>query len=265
MVACKFSLPGIFFGLLVIGSAVPALAAGPSVAFDFGSIAECRDVTSAEAAESYPGEKIVELKLRVSMNLLVGEIRDVQVVRIEVGDSDSRIRVHSFEPGTRLESHLSGDIHWSRTVEKGNTLGVSLGGEAPVPLGDVVAHITPSASGGLSKREVVTERQTRIAPKHVVVASGTFGHEHGVFFKLRASQQSSLEGVHDLTIRFLVPDSWRGDSLKVCCQAIGQEKFLWMKQPATWVHTCAPVAIYLADDREARQAAQAHVESEDRS
>ena len=62
MVACKFSLPGIFFGLLVIGSAVPALAAGPSVAFDFGSIAECRDVTSAEAAESYPGEKIVELK-----------------------------------------------------------------------------------------------------------------------------------------------------------------------------------------------------------
>ena len=256
----------VWFGcLLLVISSTTAGAADPAIAFDFGRTAECHDLTLAESAEVFPHEKIVELRLRVSVHLLSGSVDDVEEVRIEIGDCDSRMRVHSFEPGTTLESRHTEPVRWSRTTEHSKSLGATLGGELPVPMGEVVAHVTPSISGGLSNREVITETEHRLAPQHVVVASGTIGQEHGVFFKLRSSPLSSLEGVHELTVRFIVPDSWRGDSVRVCCQATGQEKFLWMKQQTTWEHVCAPVAIYLAGDLKARQAAQRFAEKTDRS
>ena len=182
------SLPWAFWcSLSIVAYCDPSWAAAPSVSFDFAGLAECRDVTSPKETEEFPGEKIIELKLRVSVRLLAGDLHKVDEVRIEARDCDSRMRVHSFEPNTRLETYLSDDIQWSRTVEKGSNIGATLGGEAPVLLGEAVAHVTPSVSGGLSKREVITETKTRLAPKHVVVTSGTIEKEHGVFFKLRKS------------------------------------------------------------------------------
>lgn len=245
--------------LLVNGSAV-ARASSPSIAFDFGRTAECRDVTPADSDEIFPHEKVVELRLRVSVHLLEGNLDDVEEVRIEIGDCDSLIRVHAFEPSTRLESHHTRDIRRSTTTEQTKSVAASLGGELPVPLGEVVAHVTPTVSGGVSNREVVTETEHRVAPQHVVVASGTIGQEHGVFYKLRSSPLSSLEGVHELTVRFIVPEDWRGDSVRVCCRATGREQFLWIKQEATWGHTCGAVALYLSGDLKARQAAQRFVE-----
>ena len=247
----------VYFALAATSQIV--LAEDPMIAFDFGRTAECRDVTPVESQEIYPDEKVVELKLNVSVHLLAGNMSDVDEIRIEIGDCDHRMRVHSFEPSTRLESKMSEDIQWTKTTEKNKTFGASLGGEAPVPLGDVVAHVTPSMTGGVAHREVVTETQTRIAPKHVVVASGTVDQQRGVFFKLKPTPQTTLEGVHELTVRFTVPDTWRGDSLRVSCQALGQEKFLWLKQPKTWATLRAPIAVYLAGDIKARTAAKLHV------
>jgi hypothetical protein len=249
--------------MLSPGNAV-ALAGSPQVAFDFGRVAECVDVTPAESEELYPGEKIVELKLRVSVHLLAGNINDVEEVRIEIGDSDNRMRVHSFSPGTQLTSHWSQDIEWCRTTEESKTLGASLGGELPTPVGGLIAHVTPTLSGGLTNGEKITEKQVRIAPKYAVVASGTISEEHGVFFKLRTSPQTSLEGTHEFTVRFIVPDNWRGDGVRVCCQATGTEKVLWMKQQATWAHACSGVALYLAGDAKARQAALRFADSRER-
>ncbi len=250
---------------MFMAGAGTTLAANPSLAFDFSRTAECRDVTSTAVEDVFPGEKIVELRLRVSVHLLQGQPADVEEVRIEIGDCDNRMRVHSFEPTTRLESPYSRDIRWSKTTERNKALNTSLGGELPAVLGETVAHVTPSIDGGAGKREVVSETQYRIAPKQVVVASGTIGQEHGVFFKLRSSPQTSLEGVHELVVRFIVPEKWRADTLRVCCQANGQEKFLWMKQQTTWDHTCAPVALYLAGDIKARQAAERFAANGERS
>lgn len=246
---------GILSLMLLVGGSVATLAAPPRIAFDFGRIAECVDVTPAESEVLYPGEKIVELKLRVSVHLLSGNINDVEEVRIEIGDGDSRMRVHSFSPGTQLTSNLNGDIEWCRTTEESSTLGASLGGELPTPVGTLIANVTPTLSGGVSNGEKITEKQIRVAPKFAVVASGTIAQAHGVFFKLRSSPQTSLEGTHEFTVRFIVPELWRGDGIRVCCQATGTEKVLWMKQQATWGHVCSGVALYLAGDAKARQAA----------
>ena len=236
-----------------------AFAGAPQLAFDFGRTAECREILSESAQQHYSDRKLVELNLRVSVHLLSGSISDVDEVRIENGDCDQHIRVESFAPSTQLHSEYSDDITVTKSTESGKNFGATLGGEAPVPLGDVVAHVLPSINGGMSSHDVRTETQKRKAPQYAVVASGTIRQEHGVFFKLRSSPQSTLEGTHELTVRFRVPDNWRGDSLKVCCTATGQEKFLWTKQQTTWARTCAPVAVYLAGDVEARTAAEAYV------
>jgi hypothetical protein len=249
---------------LLAMSHAPARAGDPQVAFDFGNIAECVDVSPTDNEAIYPGEKIIELNLRVSVHLLSGNIDDVQEVRVEIGDSDNRMRVQSFAPGTQLTSHLSQDIEWSKTTENSNTFGASLGGELPTAVGGLIAHVTPTISGGTSNREKITEKQVRVAPTFAVVASGTISQEHGVFFKLRSSPQNSLEGTHELTVRFIVPENWRGDSVRVCCQATGTEKVLWMKQQTTWAHTCSGVALYLAGDARARQAAIRFVDSRER-
>ncbi|MEM8945248.1 MAG: hypothetical protein AAGD11_08695 [Planctomycetota bacterium] len=241
-----------------------ASAGRPELTFDFGRTTECHDVTEEFAARLPdqhldPDQRLIELKLRVSVHLLTGNIKDIDEVRIEISDCDSRLRVESFSPNTRLQSDYSDEISVTKTIEHGHSLGASLGGEAPVPLGDVVAHVLPSVNGGISKREVLTEKQSRLAPQYAVIASGTIDHEHGVFFKLRSSPQSTLEGSHEFVVRFVVSEGWRGDSLRVCCSATGRQKFLWTKQQTTWSKTCAPVAIYLAGDTEARLAAEEHI------
>jgi hypothetical protein len=251
------------FAVLVI-STQPSLAAAPQLAFDFGRVMECVDVTPEDMSELYPGEKIIELRMRVSLHLLSGKIDDVEEVRIEIGDRKGHMRVHNFSPGTTLQNHQGNDIEWSRTTEHSNTLGATLGGQLPAPVGKMIANVTPSVSGGRSNREVVTEKQTRLAPKVAVIASGTIGQERGVFFKLRNSPQSTLEGTHEVTVQFRVPEKWRGESIRVCCQATGKEKVLWMRQQATWGHICAPVALYMAGDTKARQAAIQFIDANQR-
>ena len=257
----KFWLPTkILWVVLWLSTQVGVAQAGkPAITFDFARLAACHESSSGDGSDIYPDEKLVELKLRVSVHLLAGNIGDVEEVRIEVKDCDNEMRVHSFAPGTRLQSEYSKDIKVTKSTESGKTLGASLGGALPVPAGEFVAQVSPTLSGGISEREVVTEVQQRVAPQQAVVASGTIHQEHGVFFKLRSSPQTSLEGVHELTLRLLVPQNWRGDSVHVCCYATGHEKMLWMKQETTWAQACAPVVLYLAGDFKARQAALNHV------
>jgi len=239
-------------------SSLTVAYAAPVVEFDFGRTVECRKVLVPEQNEKLlsPDEKLIEMKLRVSVRVLSGKLDDVKEIRIEVSDCDGRMRVRDFLPNTRLESLLTEQIEWTKTTETNKSLGASLGGEAPLLLGEVVAHVAPSLNGSVGQRELITEKKRKIAPKYLVVSSGTVGQGHGVFFKLRASSQSTLEGVHELTIRFVVPRGWRGDAVRVSCQATGQKKILWMKQHKIWAHTIAPVALYLAGDSRARQAAE---------
>ena len=239
--------------------ATSASADEPALAFDFGRTIECRDATPPEFAEAHPDERVVECTLRLSVYLAAGDIDDVETLRIEIADCDRRLRVFDFSPSTRLESSLSADIQWTRRVESSHSFGGSLGGELPTPLGSAIAHVTPSITGGTGGKETVTEKQKRVAPKQAVVASGTIDQEHGVFFTLRKSPTGSLEGVHELTVQFITPANWRGDAVRVSCEATGNQKLLWMKQQKVWAAKTAGVALYLAGDDGARVAAERHV------
>ena len=246
----------LLLGILVSGPAATALAGDPVIRFDHASTVACTDVTPEGFGRLRPGEKLIEVPLQVSVHLVSGHPAAVEEVRIELSDADHRMQVESFSPETTLESQLADDIKVTKTTESSKSLGASLGGEAPVVLGDAVAHVTPSLSGGFSKGDVVTETIRRRAPMEALVVAGTIESAHGVFFKLRPSPQTTLEGVHRLTVRFIVPESWRADELTIACSATGRDEVLWIKQRATWARHRGSVAVYLAGDAGARRAAE---------
>ena len=57
--------------------------------------------------------------------------------------------------------------------------------------------------GGLSmsksSKKTHSSHYKEIAPRALVVASGTTDHEHGIFFKLKPSRVASLEGAKEFT------------------------------------------------------------------
>jgi hypothetical protein len=236
--------------LVVVGRSAAAATC------DFPRTVECRDVTPDEFDESRPGERLIELALRVSVRFHGNEANQVDEITIDIADTPASLNVHRFSPETKLSSELAGDIHRTTTVESTNSLGATLGGELPVVAGDVIAHVTPSISGNLGQRESATERVSRLSPKQTVVVSGTTNAGRGVFFKLRRNSQNTLEGVHELKVTYVAPADWQTGSINVACRAHGRHKlFGVVEQPKVFGTAAAPVHLYLAGNDEARQIA----------
>lgn len=250
------SLPFFCFLLLL---PTPILAGTPRLEFDFGRAVACQVVPTEPGLEEFGEEKLIQFTLPISVQLLSGDITQASTVRIELVDRDERMFVHDFQPQTRLESQHTEAIERTHSTEEHHSLSATLGGEAPVPLGDLVAHVTPSASGAMGKREAVTQTERLLPPKQVVVASGTKHNRHGVFFQLRPTPQTTLEGVHEIALTLRVPKRWRGDTLRVEVTAQGVEKFLWMNREATFSQESGHIALYLAGDRKARLAAEEYL------
>jgi hypothetical protein len=116
--------------------------------------------------------------------------------------------------------------------------------------------VSPSISAGTSKGETVTEKLNRLPPKQAIVVSGTLSEGRGVFFKLKRSSQTSLEGVHQLAVTFVAPGAWRGGHVDVGCSARGERKLLWViKHDATLGSEGDVVRLHLAS-RGVRQVAK---------
>ena len=218
-------IAAIFSPMLVI--------AAPSVEFDIARAVECRDVTPRERVMQYPMQRLIEVSLPVSARFNEVSREDVDEINIEVIGANAGLRVQDFAPATQLASEITREIETTTTTKHARSLEATLGGKLPIPGAEAAAHLTPSISGGLSGCETATEKINRLPPKDVVVVSGTYSEGRGVFFKLKRTSQTSLEGVHELAVTFVAPRAWTSVALQVKCTALGQRKMLWMKQSAT--------------------------------
>lgn len=242
----------LFFAIaLVLASLIPLSAdARPYVEFDFARSAECRDVTPPERLQDYPLQRLVEMTLRVSVRFRGVAASDVDEIDIEINGASAGLSVFDFAPDTQLASDIKRTIETTTTVNKARSLDGSLGGTIPVPVADAVAHITPSINAAVSRGETATEKLHRLPPKYAVVVSGTSSEGRGVFFKLRRSSQTSLEGVHELAVTFVVPANWREGKVVVGCSASGSRKVFWMDKPSTLGRAADEVEIYTAGGAE---------------
>jgi hypothetical protein len=232
------------------------MAATPFVEFDFARTAECRDVTPIERIEQYPQQRLVELTLSVSVRFRGVLPDDVEELTVEISGAAAGLRVHQFAPTTQLASDIAREIQTTTTTKSARSLDATLGGALPVPYAELVAHVSPSINAGASSGETTTEKLNRLPPKRAVVVSGTSAEGCGVFFKLKRSSQTSLEGVHELAVTFVAPAGWRGGEVHVACNARGRRKVLWISQPATLGHEGDTVRLYVAGRGRVREVAK---------
>jgi hypothetical protein len=245
--------------LAVAGSAGP-LAFGQDVNFDFSRLVEYRDVTPAERHERVPHERLIEMKLPISVRfqgLAVGEIEHLD---FEIDGTAAGIRVESFSPATELAADAV-SVETIKKTTKERSLGATLSGKLPVPIGPVSCDVGPSISAGMSKADETSEKVKRVPPKRPVVVSGTFAEGRGVFFKFKQSPQTWFEGVHELVVVFAVPTSWQAGGVRVSATARGHKPRLWMDQPTVFGRVATVVELYPEGDYTLRKAATRRLES----
>ncbi|MBN1853824.1 MAG: hypothetical protein JW829_13915 [Pirellulales bacterium] len=231
----------------------------PEVYFDLPGVLACYPVeleTAPDRNESNEWERIVEVQLPVSLCVRSGDAAAIEQISLEILTNDDDMRVVDFAPKTKLETDISCEIEKTTTTEVSSALGASLGGGVPMPYGELIAQVTPSANASRSQRNVTTESTKRLPPQEATIVSGTMHRGRGLFFQFRRSSQNTLEGTQTLTIRFAVPTDWRIARAKVVCRATGQERFLWMKKEAVWSTMQLPVILYAEGDMEAKELAE---------
>ncbi len=242
--------------LILVASPASLVVADSLVEFDFARTAECRDVTPDERLMHYPSQRLVEVVLPISVRFHGVPLDQVDELTVEITGAASNMRVFDFKPSTQMASDIANPIETTTTKKSARAIDGSLGGALPMPLGAEVANVTPTINAGMSKGEVTTEKLDRLPPKYAVVVSGTTAEGRGVFFKMKRWSQTSLEGVHELAVTFIVPAGWRGGDVFVGCSAGGQRKVLFMKQSATLGSEGKPVRVYLAGRANVRHVAK---------
>jgi hypothetical protein len=192
--------------------------------------------------------------LPVSVRFQGLAIGEVEHLDFEIDGAPAGIRVDSFSPTTELAADAISVETINKTIKE-KSLGATLSGKLPVPIGPVSCDVGPSLSAGMSKANEATEKVQRIPPKLPVVVSGTFAQGQGVFFKFKRSSQTSFEGVHELTVRFAVPASWQAGAVRVSAAARGHKPRLWMDHPIVFSEMTTTVELYPEGDYTLRKAA----------
>jgi hypothetical protein len=224
------------------------------VSFDFSRLVAYRDVTTAEFRDHAPHERLIEMRLPVSVRfqgLATGEIEHLD---FEVDGTAAGIRVESFSPTTELAADAIAVETINKTIKE-KSLGATLSGKLPVPVGPLSCDVGPSVSAGMSKANETSEKVKRVPPKRPIVVSGTFAEGRGVFFKFKQSPQTWLEGVHELVVTFAVPTAWNGGGIRVSATARGHKPRFWVDQPTVFGKVSTVVELYPEGDYTLRKAA----------
>lgn len=229
--------------LLALAGAA-AHAGEARVLFDIPDKIECRDVTPGKCAAAHPDLKVIEAKFRISASLIEGTETSIVDFAYIVVSPEFRLKIQDFLPNTTLESTAAGD-----SIEVADTTESSTGLTEDAKVAYKILALGASHSQTAKKTE--SDKYKQVAPKALVLASGTINREHGVFFKLRPSLGASLEGAKEFTFLAVVPKTWRGDWCTVTCVARTSKKVPFGTATLLAGVEQAHVGLYLSGDHEA--------------
>jgi hypothetical protein len=242
------SIANPFRALLIVAafslSARQLLAEDTRVAFDVPDRIECKDVTPAKCAVLHPTVKVIEAKFRISASIESGSEASLVDFTYMISSPGLRMKVLDYLPNTTLESRYADD---RIKVEDFTSEADSMHAEAKV------AYTIFSLNAVKNRLTQSTELNNyeKIAPKALVLASGTMNRGHGVFYKLRPSNMMSLEGSKEFSFLAIVPREWRGDWCTFVCSGRGEKKNLLGKTIETVGVSKVDVGLYLCGDEEA--------------
>lgn len=259
--SCRITLAGAqFVSPLValatlVGSPWLAMANSPRVQFDIAPLAVCHDITTAEFSESNPNERLLETTLEVSTLLISGGETDLSEFFFRFSSPGQNLLVADYEPKTTLASDYAGNINVEKQNESSRSAGVTVSG--------VWDHLIKIAgSGDMGSKDNLALRYELHSPKAPIMASGTISRGTGVYFKIRPSRQTALEGSRRFKFVLRAPATWRGDYLQVHCEAYGTRRGVVRDEPIHGGSRDFFVALYLAGDVAAKVDAERMARSE---
>jgi len=234
---------------LAAGLTSPAEAKPPQVRFDVAPAVACRDVTDEAFLSLYPGERLFEVRLEIS-SLISGDAADLAEYFFRMTSGQRGFRIVDYAPRTILASDYAGGIAVEEKAEQSGKAGVIISGPWQ----------PATASGHLEtdRKQTLTRKYELVAPLASVSASGTIEQGQGVYFKLRPSRQTSLEGSKEFQLVFRAPAAWRAGILHLFCEARGVSRGIVraFDEPVRCGALEFPIALYRAGDEEARVIAE---------
>lgn len=231
----------------------------PRVRFDVGQMIECHDVTPDDFAESNPDERIVKAAIEVSTLIEDGGDNDLLELLYRFETSGGPISIVDYEPKTTLGTQHAGNI----SIEKKTGSEQSIGATVPIP-----NKVSPKAGGsaGITKTKGTSTKTELLPPKQLLSASGTIRRGQGVYFKLKPSIRTTLEGAKRFVIVLRVPLEWRADLMHVQCRATGNQRGVVRQFDEQMACGAADfvVPLYARGDAKAKEVAEEYVRAEQR-
>ncbi len=237
------------FLVVFLGVAFSQVTTPDTEAGDCGIEFDMPLIVAGECQDTPTGARRVKLELRLS-SLVHGDARsraDQWIIRCK---PRSAMKVTDYEPRTELHSGIEGPIKVTRTKEDTDSLGTAA---------DVSYSNLAGGHAGTDDQHKRTDSQqfNRIAPLHAVVAAGTIDRGQGVFFKLRETPTSVLEGEKQFRLTFEVPTGWRGVLLDVFVDAQRDKMtFSGQSESETILAKHFVVAVYCQGDDRSQALAQ---------
>jgi hypothetical protein len=234
--------------------AAVAVAAPPRVSFDLPPLASSRDVTPEEFAAANPNERWIEVRFPLSV-FLTGNESELTEIQAELHLETPHAQIVDYSPKTALTDRYTGSVEVQQIAESSRGAGLTVSGAE--------ANVKATGSAEAAQKNAKTVKYQEIPAKEIVTAAGTLRRGQGVYFKLRPTAATTVQGSHELSAIVRVPKSWRGDVLYVACEAralresSGFPAAPFEKEPAPFSAGSGrfQVALYLEGDQKAWRAA----------
>ncbi len=253
---CPFAI-GAVLSLVALAFAQPASADAPQVQFDVAPMVACRDVTPPEFSQINPDERLIEARFQISALLRGGNENDLTEFLYLIDSPQRSMAVEDYLPKTTLATDVVGSVGIDRRDEDSVTNGIKVDGDASTYLKANFTRARTKTNGERVQYE-------RLPPLELLSASGTMSRGAAAYFKLKPSPRTSLEGAKDFVLILRVPALWRGDYVRLRCDAVGYDRGV-VRQFDESKH-CGRgefyVALYAEGDLPAKQAAAAVVDTE---
>jgi hypothetical protein len=153
------------------------------------------------------------VKIPITARLLSGNEKDVKQCTYTLSDPNGALAVLDWLPRTELRTEFAKPIQFNK--EQSAKIGINMS-----------AHYIVTTAGDVGGQLKSGTAYELLPPQEIVLASGTVHQGHGVYFKLRPSTQTTLEGMKLFSAICAVPRGWRGGCLKLQCEAVGVERGL---------------------------------------
>lgn len=214
------SSPNWFALALIVSSLWSArdlLAETPRVKFDMPYLLAARDVTPAAFREVNPLERLVEIRFPISSFLVAGDEDDLTQLVYRIEGPQGQFAVTDFLPKTTLESRYAGNLNVESLSDHEADLHIDLAGNYQWLTGF-------TANAKYHDKEFSQVKGELLPPLEAVAASGTTNRQRGVYFKLRGSSRTWLEGEKEFAAVLRVHQDWRADYVVVRCEAEGIQR-----------------------------------------